>query len=174
MGSDWLILGILWELLDDNYISLSTVFILSWLISTVFRVILSWSNSTWCWRISTDIATEIYAHYKEMYLGGVKEMTAIDPSFLKKHEPLKQDGSRNFLNDFWNCSLTASCPLGPVSGNVQSPISHPQYSSTAKAHAAPSVSPKPPVPMPAEPPPPQAFLVARKNRSTGENPTDLQ
>ena len=41
----------------------------------------------------------------------------------------------------------ASSASDPVSGNVQSPVSHPQYSSSAKAHAAPPVSPKPPVPM---------------------------
>ena len=41
-------------------------------------------------------------------------------------------------------ALSAS---GPVSGNMQPPVSHPQHSSSAKAHAAPPVSPKPPVPM---------------------------
>ena len=44
-------------------------------------------------------------------------------------------------------SRIASSASGPVSGNVQSPVSHPQHSSSAKAHAAPPVSPKPPVPM---------------------------
>ena len=27
----------------------------------------------------TDIANEIYPHYKDLYPGGVKEMTALDP-----------------------------------------------------------------------------------------------
>ena len=31
----------------------------------------------------TDIVTEIYPHYKDMYPCGVKEMTAL--SFLKRH-----------------------------------------------------------------------------------------
>ena len=66
----------------------------------------------------------------------------------------------------------------PVSGNVQPPVSHSQHSSPAKVYAVhsacASASPKPPVPMPPVQPCPQAFLVARKNRSTGENLTDQQ
>ena len=32
----------------------------------------------------TDIATEIYPHFKDMYPGGVKEMTALDPELSEE------------------------------------------------------------------------------------------
>ena len=47
-----------------------------------------------------------YPHYKDMYPGGVKEMTALDLELSEEARAVKQDGSRKSLNDFWNCSLT--------------------------------------------------------------------
>ena len=37
----------------------------------------------------TDIATEIYAHYKEMYFGGVKDTTALDLELSKQARAVK-------------------------------------------------------------------------------------
>ena len=123
----------------------------------------------------TDIASEIYLHYEDMYPCGVRKMTALDLELSKEAQAVKIRWFEKILEILLKLqSRIASSASGPVSGNVQSPVSHPQHSSSAKAHAAPPVSPKPPVPMPAVLPPPQEFLVARKNRSIGEISTDRQ
>ena len=123
----------------------------------------------------TDIASEVYPHYKDTYPGGVREMTALDLELSEETRAVKIRWFENILERLLKLqSRIALSASGPVSGNMQPPVSHPQHSSSAKAHAAPPVSPKPPAPMPALPPPPPEFLVARKNRSMGENPTDLQ
>ena len=102
-------------------------------------------------------------------------MTALDLELSEETRAVKIRWFENILERLLKLqSRIALSASGPVSGNMQPPVSHPQHSSSAKAHAAPPVSPKPPAPMPALPPPPPEFLVARKNRSMGENPTDLQ
>ena len=64
--------------------------------------------------------------------------------------------------------------LPSVSGNGLPPVSHPQHSISATAHAAPPVFPMPPVPMQPVSLPPPGFFVARKKRSTGGKMTDRQ
>ena len=125
----------------------------------------------------TDIASEIYPHCKDTYPCGVRKSTALDLELSEEARAVKTR-LRWFENIFERLlklqTRIASSASGPVSGNLQSPGSRPQHSSSAKAHAAPPVSPEPPVrsvPMPPVPPPPPEF-VARRNRSTGENPTD--
>ena len=74
MSSDWLILGIHWELPDHNYISM--VFILSWLMLIIGLNFRLWITAMepdklewymvlkdWC----TDKVTENCPHYKDMY-----------------------------------------------------------------------------------------------------------
>ena len=39
--------------------------------------------------LCTDIATENYPHYKDMYSCGVKEMTALDPELAEETRAVK-------------------------------------------------------------------------------------
>ena len=49
----------------------------------------------------TDIANEIYPHYKSMYPGGVRKMTALDLELSEEARAVKKyDGSRKSLKDF--------------------------------------------------------------------------
>ena len=125
----------------------------------------------------TDIANEIYPHYKDLYPGGVKEMTALDPELSDEARAVKIRWFEKVLERLLKlqsriASSATSNVQPPVSGNVQPPVSHLQHSSSATTRAAPPFSPTPPVSMQTVPPPPHGFLVAWKNRSTGEKSTD--
>ena len=39
--------------------------------------------------LGTDIATEIYPHYKDIYPYGVKKMTALDPELSEEAQAVK-------------------------------------------------------------------------------------
>ena len=99
----------------------------------------------------TDIATEIFPHYKDIYPGGVKEMTALDPELSAAPLTVKIWCVKKIEGLLKLHSRIASSATGnvqpPVSGNVQPPSLHPQHSSSARAHPVQPISPMPPVSM---------------------------
>ena len=115
----------------------------------------------------TDIATEIYPQCdkKDLYPGGVKEMSALDSELSEEALVVKIRWFEKVLERLLklqsrNASSATSNVQPPVLGNVQPPVSHPQHSSSATTHAAQQSSPTPPVSMQSAQPPPAGFLVA--------------
>ena len=92
--------------------------------------------------LCTDIATEIYPHYKDLYPAGVKEMTALNPELSEEARAVKIRWFEKVLERLLKlqsriASSATSNVQPPMSGNVQPPVSHPQHSSSATTHAVP-------------------------------------
>ena len=52
--------------------------------------------------LCTDIAAEIYPHYKGLYPAGVKEMTALDPELSESARAPGQQAIIRSLETYWN------------------------------------------------------------------------
>ena len=94
-----------------------------------------------------DVATEIHPHYRELFPGGVNEMTALDPDLSAAPLTVKMGFRERKLGTLRKLQqkISSSDTAGMVQGPLYMTGWQPPKSSSAPNHPSPSSSPMRPV-----------------------------